>query len=347
MPPVVLDIVLLTAGIALLWFGGNMLVGGSVTIAFRLGISPLMVGLTVVAFGTSAPELAFNVIASASDKDSLVFGNIVGSNICNIGLILGLAALFKPLIVHSDLVRREIPVMIGATLLMVALAYLDPTGAAAGSTGYSRLEGAILLALMLLYLLTTIRVTLRTRPEADDLAQEISDANREDMSRPLGRAVLLTIAGLMMLAGGGELGSLGAVGVARALRIPEEVIGLTIVAVGTSLPELAASIIAARRGQVDVAVGNIVGSNIFNILFIFGVSATIAPVDPPERAAVSLGVMVAFALMLLAMSRTRAGRMSRAEGAILLTSYAGYLGYQCWLALASRSSPAPPLLVGL
>lgn len=347
MPPVVLDILLLAAGIALLWFGGNMLVGGSVTIAFRLGISPLVVGLTVVAFGTSAPELAFNVIASASNQDSLVFGNIVGSNICNIGLILGLAALFKPLIVHSDLVRREIPVMIGATLLMALLAHFGPAFDEAGSAGYSRIEGAILLALMLLYLFAAVWFALRARPEADDLSQEVRDANREDMSRPLGKAVALTIGGLALLAGGGELGSLGAVGVARTLRIPEEIIGLTIVAVGTSLPELAASIIATRRGQVDVAVGNIVGSNTFNILFIFGVSATIAPVGLPERAAVSLGVMGLFALMLLAMSRTRGGRMSRAEGAILLASYAGYLGYQCWLALASRASPGPPLLVGL
>ncbi len=346
MPPVVLDIFLLAAGIALLWFGGNMLVGGSVTIAFRLGISPLVVGLTVVAFGTSAPELAFNVIASASDKDSLVFGNIVGSNICNIGLILGLAALFKPLIVHSDLVRREIPVMIAATLLMALLAHFGPAVDEAGSAGYSRIEGAILLGLMLLHLLATLWFALRTRPEMDDLSQEVRDANREDMARPLGKAVLLTLGGLALLVGGGQLGSLGAVGVARALRIPEEVIGLTIVAVGTSLPELAASIIATRRGQIDVAVGNIVGSNIFNILFIFGLSSAIAPVTLPERAWASLGVMCLFALMLLVMSRSRGSRLSRAEGIILLAAYAGYLAYQCWLALASRSSHSAAL-VGL
>lgn len=338
MPPLAIDILMLGAGLALLWFGGNALVSGSVTIAYRLGISPLVVGLTVVAFGTSAPELAFNTIAAAKGNDSLVFGNVVGSNICNIGLILGIAALLGPLRVHTDLIRREIPVMIGATLLLPLLAHFGLPGDESGAPGVARIEGIALLGLLALYCVMTVWLAVRQRQQMAAYEQAVEELEKDDLAQSLPKASGLVLLGLALLTAGGQLGEWGAVGAARALLIPDEVIGLTVVAIGTSLPELAASIIATRRGQVDVAVGNIVGSNIFNILFIFGMSATIAPVTLPAQASLSLAIMCVFGLMLLVLSRTRSGRMSRLEGTLLLAAYLGYLGYQVALALQARNA---------
>lgn len=337
MPPILIDILLLCAGLALLWFGGNALVSGSVTIAYRLGISPLVVGLTVVAFGTSAPELAFNSIAAAKDNDSLVFGNVVGSNICNIGLILGIAALLNPLTVHADLIRREIPVMIGAMILLPLLAHFGLPGDESGAPGVARVEGILLLCLLVVYCAVTVWLAVRERQQLAAYAQAVEEIGKEDLARSPAKAWLLVLLGLGLLTAGGQLGEWGAVGVARVMRIPDEVIGLTVVAIGTSLPELAASVVATKRGQVDVAVGNIVGSNIFNILFIFGMSATIAPVALPAQATLSLTIMCVFGLMLFVASRTRSGRVSRVEGTVLLASYMGYLGYQAVIALQARA----------
>ncbi len=337
MPPIVIDILFLAAGLALLWFGGNALVSGSITIAYRIGISPMVVGLTIVAFGTSAPELAFNTIAAINENSSLVFGNVVGSNICNIGLILGIAALLHPLKVHTDLIRREIPVMIGAMLLLPLFALFNEFGDPTGLPGVARSEGIILLTLLAGYCAMTVWLALRERQKMQVYEKGVEEISRDDLARPLWKAWGLTLLGLVLLSAGGMLGETGAVGAAKALRIPDEIIGLTIVAIGTSLPELAASIIATRRGQVDVAIGNIVGSNIFNVLFVFGISATISPVTLPAQWAFSMAVMCAFGLMLLVMSRTKSGRLSRWEGSFLLTAYAGYLGYQVFIALQSRT----------
>lgn len=334
------QLLMLGAGIVVLGWGGDVLVKASVTIAHRLGVSTLLIGLTVVAFGTSAPELAFNVIASVNGSSGLVFGNVVGSNICNVGLILGVAALLQPLTVHTDLVRREIPFMIGALLVMTGLGYTGLPGGAGAA--YSRLDGWLLIVLMGVYGVMSVAIALRQRSQLAGLAHNVEEAKRAELRRPLGPAVVLLVVSLVMLTGGAKLTELGAVGLAKGLGISDAVIGLTVVAVGTSLPELAASIVAARRRQAELAIGNIVGSNIFNALAIFGVSAAIRPVDLPEGAALSLFVMCALSLSLLVLSRTRSGRLSRLEGVVLLGAYGAYIGYQVWQAVVSRSGDASP-----
>ncbi len=332
------DILLLAAGLILLGWGGDVLVRGAVTIAYRCGISALIVGLTVVAFGTSAPELAFNVIAAFKGDGELVYGNIVGSNICNVGLILGVAAFLKPLTVHAGLIRREVPIMVGAMVIMAVIAYTPPH--VEGENGFARPEGLALLVLLLVYTWGTIAIALRERAGMATYTGAVEEVSGADRQRSLPRAWLLFIGGLAVLTIGGVLGREGAVGIALSLGVPSEIVGLTIVAIGTSLPELATALVAIRKGQVDMAVGNIVGSNIFNVFFVFGMSAAVSPVPVPPGALESLGVMVGFAMMLLVMSRTRSGRVSRIEGGLLLTVYALYLAHQCWLALqASGNAP--------
>lgn len=338
MPPLLFNLLTLVGGLILLGWGGDLLVRGAVTIAYRMGISPLIVGLTVVAFGTSAPELAFNVIAAAGGNGGLVYGNIVGSNICNIGLILGIAALLSPLTVNASLIRREIPVMVFALAAMSVVAYTPPPGPAGGN-GFGRAEGLALLALLAIYTWGTVAIALRERQGLSVYSQSVEEVSRADMERGLWRAWALFLGGLVLLTMGGALGKDGAVGIAQAMDIPDEIIGLTIVAIGTSLPELATVIVATRKGQVDMAVGNIVGSNIFNVLFVFGLSVSVSPVDLPPGSIESLLVMCAFGVMLVIMSRTQSGSVSRVEGLVLLVAYASYLGHQCWLAVdAARAS---------
>lgn len=339
MTTTLLQILMLGAGICVLGWGGDVLVKAAVTIAHRLGVSTLLIGLTIVAFGTSAPELAFNVIASVNGNSGLVFGNVVGSNICNVGLILGIAALMQPLTVHTDLVRREIPFMIGAMLVMAGLGYAPVGGTAGGA--YTRVEGWLLLGLMAVYAVMSVRIGLRQRTQLATFAEDVEQVNSADLQRRLGPAVALLIVSLFMLTGGAKLTELGAVGLAKGLGISDAIIGLTIVAVGTSLPELAASVVAARRRQAELAIGNIVGSNIFNALAIFGASVAIRPIPMPEGAGLSLLVMCALAVSLLVISRTRSGRVSRVEGTVLLAVYASYIGYQAWQAVVTRTG-APP-----
>jgi len=338
MTTTILQLLMLGAGIAVLGWGGDLLVKSSVTIAHRLGVSTLLIGLTVVAFGTSAPELAFNVIASANGNSGLVFGNVVGSNICNVGLILGIAALLQPLTVHSDLVRREIPFMIGAMLVMSGLGYAALPGDGAGA--FSRIEGVLLLVLMGVYGVMSVWIALKQRADAAAIEHNVEEVSRGDLHRRLGPAVLLLVVSLLMLTGGAKLTELGAVGLARGLGISDAIIGLTVVAIGTSLPELAATVVAARHRQAELAIGNIVGSNIFNALAILGVSAVIHPVDLPERAGLSLLVMCVLSLSMLVLSRTRSGRLSKVEGTVLLGVYGAYIGYQVWLAVATRAVAA-------
>ena len=320
MPPWMPDAAALLAGIVLLLAGGDVLVRGAVAIAARLGVSPLIVGLTVVAFGTSAPELALNVSAALNDNTDLSFGNIVGSNIANIGLILGISALVKPMAVHSALLRREIPMMIAASLALTAMA-LTPWGTGAGVIG--RPEGLMLLAGFLLF--SELMRRSATSADAED-AEPLPEPGRPAV------AVALVLGGLAMLVAGGALSERGAVGVAQALGMSDTVIGLTVVAVATSLPELATSIMAARRGHIDIAVGNVVGSNIFNILLVMGATASIAPTALPDAGPRALGTMLLLAFLLIPMSRTSSGLISRAEGALLLAIYAGSLGYEVFVA---------------
>ena len=315
----------LVLALAVLLAGGEALVRGASALARRLGVSSLVIGLTVVAFGTSAPELAVSVSAAFAGSADIAIGNVVGSNIANVALLLGLTALVRPLLVDSMIVSREIPMMILASLALTAIC-LDGLLDGATANVISRGDGVALLLFFCVFLYYTVAGNLFAR-SADPLLDE---ARSEVRGReiPLWRAFALALAGLGGLSLGGHLMVESATALARALGIGEMVIGVTVVAVGTSLPELATCLVAARRGEADIAVANIVGSNIFNALFVLGTTALVRPIRVPAGTALDLAVMLALALVLLPMAITDGRRITRTEGAVLSVAYAAYLLWQ-------------------
>lgn len=319
------ELVLLLAGLVLLIGGGSALVRGASDIARRLGIAPVIVGMTVVAFGTSTPELVVNLAAALRGNSEIGFGNVVGSNIANIGLLLAFTAVLAPLAIHRTIVIREIPMMI----LACAAALVLGGGGLIGNDvfGYGRGDGIMLLLLFLVFLYYTIGDALRQRHDAFlEGAASATGARSDAAETGALKLALLVGGGLLLLVAGGEFTVRGATGMARSLGVAETLVGLTVVAVGTSLPELSTSVIAARNGQSDVAIGNIVGSNIYNMLFIWGLSVTIAPSALPAGGLVDLLVMTGFALVLLPMVVSQ-NRLGRLEGGLMLLGYAGYVAW--------------------
>jgi cation:H+ antiporter len=303
---------LLALGTVLLYYGAEWLIRGAAGLARAFGISPLVVGLTVVSYGTSAPELIVSVLATAEGKGAIAIGNVTGSNIANIGLILGATALIAPPRVAGSLIRREVPVMLIATVAFLLVL-------ANGLIG--RIEGFCLLAGALLFTYATLRWSKRSQPEHHDreLAKDVPDTRGKLM---LG---LLALLGLGTLVGGGKLFVSGAVGIALLIGMSEHVVGLTVVAIGTSLPELAASLVAALRGHSEIAVGNVVGSNIFNLLLILGTASLVRPIAFP-LSAMSLDASVLVAMTLLCTLAMRRGRqIGRWEGALFLSGYVAFL----------------------
>ncbi len=324
-----MTVVLFVVGLGLLVLGAEWLVKGASRLAAALGISPLVIGLTVVAYGTSAPEMAVSVKAALAGQPDLALGNVVGSNIFNVLFILGASAIITPLVVSSQLIRLDVPIMIGVSLLTLLLA---------GDGSVGRLDGAILFALAVAYTVLQIR---QSRKE--------SAAVREEYGREFGPSRGATAANLAYIAAGLVLLVLGsrwlvngAVAFAQALGVSELVIGLTIVAAGTSLPEVATSILAAVRGERDIAVGNVVGSNIFNLLAVLGLSGLVAPAGLPAPAALlrfDLLVMIAVAIACLPIFASGA-TIARWEGALFLFYYVAYTAY---LVLASQQHDALPV----
>lgn len=294
-------------GFLILTLGAEALVRGATTIALRLGITPLVIGLTIVAFGTSAPELAVSVKAALAGNSGIALGNVIGSNIVNIGLILGITALIRPIEVKSEMVKRDIPIMILASMLFWGL-LLDGE--------LSLIDGVILLSFMLGYLVFSYFSAKNTN-DAD------GEVIEEGPKNPL-LSLLFIAVGISMLVGGGILFVNGAVDLAKVFGVSEIIIGLTIVAIGTSMPELVTSVLAALKGQSDIAIGNIVGSNIFNILGILGVTAIVYPVSGLGFQSLDFIVMLAFAVVILPFAWTGL-RIGRREGATLLIAYLGYL----------------------
>lgn len=314
-----LQIAFFVIGLVGLYYGAEWLVRGAARLARTLGISALIVGLTVVAFGTSAPELVVSVVAGIRGQSGVAVGNVVGSNVANVGLILGLAALVSMMKVEMRLITREMPVMLLATLAFLVLA-LDGT--------LSRLDAALLLAGFVTYLLLMLHAA-RAEPslietEFADFAEAAEMIDRGGEPHYLRNAFLIVI-GLVGLAGGAQLLVTSAVFFARSLGISELVIGLTVVAIGTSLPELATSVVAAFRGEADIAVGNVVGSNIFNILLILGIAPLVRPLLVDQALyTFEIPVMVAFSVLLLLFGRTGL-RVVRWEGALLLGGYVAFM----------------------
>lgn len=309
---------LVVAGLAGLVVGGELLVRGAVSAARSLGISPLVIGLTVLGFGASAPELVTTVQAALAGSPGIAMGNVVGSNIGNVLLILGLAILLAPIAVDPAALRRDGAVMILATLVCLGAVL-------AGEV--SRLTGAVFVGGFLAYLGFTLRAERRAAAAAAApvCGAEAAAAPRADI-KP-GLALTLALVGLVVTILGARALVGGAVEIAASAGVSETVIGLTIVAVGTSMPELVTSVIAVRRGQGEVALGNVVGCNIFNILGILGVTALISPLAvPAEIARADIWVMSAAALLLVAFTRT-GWCFGRREGAVMLGGYAGYVGW--------------------
>ncbi len=320
-------------GLACLTAGAEFLVRGASRLALTLGISPLVVGLTVVAFGTSAPEMAVSVDAALAGNGDLAVGNVVGSNIANVLLILGLSALIVPLAVADQLLRQEIPVMIGASVLLIVMA-LDGTL----SVG----EGLLLFALMAAYTAFLVVQSRRAgQAVRDEFAAEMPPAaSRWDAHWSV--QVLMVVAGLGLLVLGADWLVDAAVAMARDFGVSDLVIGLTIVAVGTSMPETATSLVAAWRGERDIAVGNVVGSNVFNILACLGAAAAVSDGGIPVSAAVrnfDLWVMLAVALGCLTIAVP--GRtIQRWEGGVFIAFYAAYVAYLVLAAQRHEHLPA-------
>lgn len=314
---------LVILGLAGLVLGGEMLVRGAVSVARSLGISPMVVGLTIVGFGTSTPELVTSLQAELSGSSGIAIGNVVGSNIGNALLILGIAALLAPIAVDPREFRRDAPMLALATAICLA-AVLAGT--------LSRPAGAAFLAVLGGYLGYTIRGERRARtPAAAMYEAEAEAVPGPDLSR--GWAIGLALVGLVATIFGARLLVQGAVAIAQGVGMSETVIGLTIVAIGTSMPELVTSVIAVRKGQGDVALGNVIGSNIFNILGILGITAIVHPMTvPPEIIRLDIWVMVAATAALIA-AAWQGWRVARIEGALLLAGYAVYL----WWLLAGSA----------
>ncbi len=321
-----LHLLLLVVGLILLLGGGDLLVRGASALARSFGVSPLVVGLTVVAFGTSAPELSVNLMAAFQGNSDISFGNIIGSNIANIGLILGISALIRPLAVHGTIISREIPMMLLASAL-VLLTGMDALLRQAPNA-YDRTDGLILLLIFCVFLYYTIGDILSAKPD-EPFLEEIKEFPGKKSFSKIFANLLLFAGGLLFLVLGGRLAVNGAVGVAELLNIPKAVIGLTIIAVGTSLPELVTSGMATVKGQTDIAIGNVVGSNIFNLLLITGLSATVTPISVPASGGwQDLVMMVFLSLFLLPLCLTDHKRILRWEGALLLVLYTGFSAWR-------------------
>lgn len=326
-----ITIFLITGGLIILVIGAEVLVRGASRLAAALGISPLVIGLTVVAFGTSSPELAVSLQSALNGQPDLAVGNVVGSNILNVLLILGLSALITPLIVAQQLVRLDVPIMIGASVLVWVLAL---------NGVISRIEGTVLFALMVAYLTFLIWQSPREQNPAvtAEYEQEFTVGESKTRKRFMLNIIFVVI-GLAMLILGSRFFVQGASDLARTFGMSELVIGLTIVALGTSLPEVAASLMAAIKGERDIAVGNVVGSNVFNLLSVLALTAVIAPGGVPvSPGALNLDIpfMVAVAFACLPIFVTR-NLIARWEGAVF---FGYYLAYTAYLLLDAAGHPS-------
>lgn len=302
----------ITLGLLLLTIAAEVLVQGAASLSRRFGLSPLVIGLTVVSIGTSLPELVVSVEAAVSGSGGLALGNVVGSNIANIALILGIAALIAPIAVQAQAVRMDAPLLVVVSLGFIGLVW---------DGGLSRPDGLLLTAGIVAYVYYSFRLAERGGPSV----QEGADGGLPSQHSGVLDGGLIAV-GILGLVGGAHLLVTGAIDVAAALGVSPVLIGLTVVAVGTSLPELATSVVAAWRGQGDIAVGNALGSSIFNLLGILGVTVLIHPLSTTSLGWMELGVMLGLAVVAVPFLRS-SYTLSRMEGGVLLLSYLGYVGY--------------------
>lgn len=307
---------MLLSGLLLLYIGAEWLVKGAAGMGRSFGVRPLVVGLTVVAYGTAAPELVVSGVAAFEGRSAIALANVIGSNISNIGLVLGLSAVIAPMQVEGGLISKELPVLIGTTMLIPVLLV---TG------GVTRPEAAVLLLGAAGFTFLTARVSPRELGATPALLEADAEAAGAPPGRGRLRLLLIATAGLGILLAGGQVFVQGAVTAARALGLSDRIIGLTIVAIGTSVPELAASIVAAMRGHSAIAIGNVIGSNIFNVVFVLAGAALVSPITASLTVfAIDVAVLSVFAIAAAVMTR-RKRIISRLEGLALLAAYAAYL----------------------
>jgi cation:H+ antiporter len=314
-----LPLLLCLVGIVLLYFAAGWMVKGSGSLARSLGVPPIVIGLTVVAFGTSAPELFVSVTSALQDSPMIAVTNVIGSNICNIALVLGLSVLFKPVFCDRSVRRRDIPLMLVISLVVVALCV---------DGALSRFEGAVLFAGVIAYTIFNYWVALRQKAVGRKAAVEEEARGIEQVeSRTV--QVLLILVGIVGVMAGAELVVTSAKKVMLALELSEKFVGLTMVAFGTSVPELATSLVAAIKGEGDLSIGNLVGSNVFNLLSVLGATALVAPIGFPggfvgSGLPVAFGVMLVTSVMPLLLIR-RTDRIGREAGVVLLLSYVAFV----------------------
>ncbi|MGY5142740.1 MAG: calcium/sodium antiporter [Nitrosopumilus sp.] len=303
------NLILVGAGLAMLFFGAEWLVKGSVTIANKLRMSQLVIGLTIVAFGTSTPELAVSISSATKGISDVALGNVVGSNIANIGLILGLSAFIAPIAVSRKTLRKEVPLMIGISFLLLAVS-ID------GSISFY--DGILFVGGILIFTIFSYKTTRK------EVVENVISNEKNDSS--FSKSIILIIIGLILLTVGAFFTVDNAVIIAKEIGLSERIIGLTLVAVGTSLPELITSIVAAKRGHTDISVGNILGSNIFNILAILGISSSITAISVNDSMWTDYVFMILFAVILLPIIKTGL-KIGKIEGMLLVAGYVGYTAF--------------------
>ncbi|MCF3943163.1 calcium/sodium antiporter [Oceanobacillus alkalisoli] len=309
--------ILLIIGFALLIKGADLFVDGSSNIAKLLRVPTILIGLTIVAFGTSSPEATVSIIAALEGNADVALGNVVGSNILNITLVVGVTAFLYPLRVESETIRKEIPFTFLASVALLIL-MSDITLQGSGSNLLTRSDGFIFLLFLSIFMYYVIEIGLKSRKEKAD------EPVPEDIR--WGKNILITILGLAAIIFGGDLVVDNGTEIAYSLGMSETLVGLTIIAIGTSLPELVTSISAALKKESEIALGNIVGSNIFNILFVLGASATISPLATNDKMFIDVILMIVLTIILLVFSRT-SFRIGKREGFVLVAAYIIYLVY--------------------
>ena len=330
---ILIAVLVLIVGFVFLVKGADWFVDGAAGIAAKMKIPELVVGLTVVAFGTSAPELAVSVTSALEGSVALTVGNVIGSNIVNILLILGLAAVFTALPVHKNMRKIDLPFLLGVSLLFVLFGAFDRR--------IDRWEGWVMVALLVGYTAFLIWYSLKQRKQIGQEELPVSELKEESSDEPKGKfgawyarmldkvwfLIVITVLGLALVVGGAELAVQSATFIAEELGIPERIIGLTVIAIGTSLPELVTSVAAAIKGKTDIAVGNIVGSNVFNILMVAGVSAAILPLDFEAKFVVDACIALGAAALLAVLGYLPGHKIIRWGGVLMLVGMAGYFVY--------------------
>ena len=306
--------VLLIAGFLLLIKGADFFVEGSAAVAKKLRVPTMIIGLTIVAMGTSAPECAVSIAASIKGSNAMAISNVVGSNIFNLMVVSGFCALFTPLIVHAKTLKQEFPFSILAAIVMLIAGFIGMM--------LGRIDGVILLVLFAFFLVWMVKSALNARANAEDIEEE----NVKDLGNL--QCLLYIIGGIIAIVIGGDLVVDSATEIARTFGLSENLIGLTIVAFGTSLPELVTSAVAAKKGEVDMALGNVIGSNIFNILLVAGIAATVSPMAFLMENVIDLVILIVMSIVVWSFASTKK-KIGRAEGVFMLIIYVAYIVYIC------------------